>query len=109
MNRITTVLLGAAIVFTTAAWVPLHEVTYMGTVRALGDASIEVMVIDEGSGSETPMTFRVTAETKVYRGDNIVAIAEAGIEVEERIAITVNVDVPGNSALVVRLGAPQHH
>ena len=109
MNRITTVLLGAAIVSTTAAWIPLHEVTYLGTVTALGDASIEVMVIDERSGSEAPMTFTVTAETKVYRGDELVVIAEAGIEVGERIAVTVNTDVPGNSALVVRLGAHEHH
>ncbi len=109
MNRITTVLLGAAMVFTTAAWVPPHEVTHMGTVTALGAASIEVSVIDERSGSEAPMTFTVTAETKVYRGDELVVIAEAGIEVGERIAVTVNTDVPGNNALVVRLGAPPHH
>lgn len=108
MSRITGVLLGAAIAFTTAASVSLHEVTYMGTVTALGDGSIDAMVLDSRSGAESPMTFRLTAETKVYRGDDIVSISEAGIEVGERLAVTVNVDVPGNSALTVRLAAPHH-
>lgn len=108
MSRITSVFLGAAIALTTAA-APMHEVTYLGTVTALGDGSIEVMVLNETSGAESPMTFRVTADTKVYRGDDIVAISEAGIEVGERLAVTVNVDVPGNSALTVRLAAQEHH
>jgi len=109
MNRITTVLLAAAIVFTTAAWIPLHEVTHLGTVSALGDASIEVMVINERAGTTSPMTFSVTEETMVYRGDAIVAISEAEMEVGERIAVTVNTEASGNRALVVRLGAHEHH
>ena len=110
MNRVKAVLLGAAVALTVAASsTPVHEVTHMGTVTAIRDGSIEVMVHDERSGAEASMTFLVTAETKIYRGDDIVVMSEAGIEVGERLAVTVNVDVPGNGALILRLAAHGHH
>ncbi|MEQ1854904.1 MAG: hypothetical protein ABL963_00450 [Longimicrobiales bacterium] len=110
MNRVKAVLLGAAVALTVAASsTPVHEVTHMGTVTAIRDGSIEVMVHDERSGAEASMTFLVTAETKIYRGDDIVLIAAAGIEVGERIAVTVNTEASGNRALVVRLAEHEHH
>jgi len=105
MKRITDVLLGAAIIVATAAAV--HEVTYLGTVTAVTEGRIEVMVVDERAGTESPMTFAVSEETEIFRGDHRMTLADAAFEVGERIAVTINREVAGDRALTIRLA--DHH
>jgi hypothetical protein len=83
-----------------------HEVTYLGTVRAVAETSLDLMVIDERTQAESPMTFRVSAETKFYRGEHAMTVTDVAIAVGERCAVTINNDVPGNTALIIRL--PDH-
>jgi len=105
MKRITNVLLGAALVVATAAAV--HEVTYLGTVTAVTEGRIEVMVVDETAGTESPMAFGVTDETEIFRGDHRMTLADVHIEVGERIAVTINREVASDRALTIRLA--DHH
>lgn len=83
-----------------------HEVTYLGTVTSVEGNALHVMVVDERTQSQSAMTFRLTADTKFYRGDELVAVADAHLTQGERCAVTINSDVPGNNALTVRL--PEH-
>lgn len=108
MNRAIAVLLSAAIGFGTAAGLSPHEVTYLGTITVLGEGTMEVLVIDEQTRAESPMTFQITEETTFYRGEHAVPFSEAELEVGERCAVMVNTDVPGNRALEVRLAGHDH-
>jgi len=91
---------------TAAARPAPHEVTYLGTVRAVGEASLDMMVIDERTQAESPMTFRISEETRFYRGEHAMAATAVAITIGERCAVTINNDVPGNTALIIRL--PDH-
>lgn len=82
-----------------------HEETFKGTVITLKDQKLEVLVLNEKTKKEAPMTFEVTAKTKILRGDKEVKAADAHITKDERIAVTINHDVPGNKATVIRLAA----
>lgn len=84
-----------------------HEVTYLGTVTAVGSAGVDASIVDERTGESSPMTFAVREATEIYRGDHRMTFGDARIVVDERIAVTVNTDVPGNVALVIRLA--DHH
>lgn len=81
-----------------------HDMTFKGTVLALEGAKLQVQVIDEKTKKESPMTFELTAKTKIYRGDHEVKIADAAIKKDERIVVTVNHDVSATQATIVRLG-----
>jgi hypothetical protein len=107
MRRVTGVLLVAVVLSLTGATLLAHEVTYKGTVIAVEATKVQVKVIDEKSKKETPMDFAITTETKVFRGDKPVPFADAHIQKDERIAVTVNHDEPGHEALVIRLAARQ--
>ena len=80
-----------------------HEMTYKGTVIATTNSAVQVKVIDESSQKETPTTFKVTAKTKVFRGDAAVTFAEAHVQKDERIVVTVDHDQDGQAATVIRL------
>ena len=116
MRQITAILLSAAVLLFTAATLLAHEVTYKGTVisaeagqYAQLDGSvaeiqeIQVKVIDDRSKKETPMVFTVTDKTSVFRGDMTVSFAEAHIQKDERVAVTIDHDKPGDDALEIRL------
>lgn len=105
MRYATALLLSTAVLGLAGATVLAHEETYKGTVMAAEAAKIQVKVIDEKSKKETPMEFAITAKTKVLRGDKTVSFADAHIQKDERIAVTVNHDEPGHKALVIRLAA----
>ena len=111
MKRLLPKLMGVALALaaSAAASPKLHEVTYLGTVTAVAEASLDVMVIDERTQSESPMTFRISAQTQFYRGDHAMTVADVAITVRERIAVTINNDVPGNTALAVRLADHAHN
>ena len=57
---------------------------------------------DVGEDAEL-VWFTVTADTKVQRGDAVVAYADAAIDERERIVVLVNTDFDATEALEVRL------
>ena len=83
--------------------VSAHEETFKGTVVTVEAAKLQVKVIDEKTKKESTMEFGVTAKTKIYRGTKTVSFKDAQIKKDERIAVTVNHDVPGHDATVIRL------
>lgn len=105
MRQMTFLLLCVVLLFGAVSTLRAHEETYLGTVNAVESARIRVKVIDQKSKRETSMDFGVTAKTKVFRGDKTVSFADARIQKDERIAVTIDHDVPGHSATVIRLGA----
>ena len=82
-----------------------HQITYKGTVMAIrieaGKALVKVSVIDEKTRKPAPMDFTVDKDTKILRGDKLVTIAEARIEKNEKIAVTIDHDT--DETIVVRL------
>ena len=105
MRHAKALLLGAVALCLAGTTLRAHEVTYRGTVIAVEAAKVQVKVIDEKSKKEMPMDFAVTAKTKVLRGDKTVPFADAHIQKDERISVTVNNDEAGNKAIVIRLAA----
>ena len=107
MRHAKTLLLGAVAVCLIGTTVLAHEVTYRGTVIAVEAAKVQVKVTDEKTKKEAPMDFTVTARTKVLRGDKTVSFADAKIQKDERISVTVNNDEDGHHAITIRLAAPK--
>ncbi|HYN09732.1 MAG TPA: hypothetical protein VES67_20285 [Vicinamibacterales bacterium] len=105
MRQATTLRLGAVALCLAGAPLLAHEVTYRGTVITVEAAKIQVRVIDEKSKKETLMDFAVTAKTRVLRGSKTVPFAEARIQKDERISVTVNNDEEGPKAITIRLAA----
>ena len=99
--------MGGAVVLAVFAVVSVraHEETFRGAVIALNKEKLEVMVINEKTKKDAPMVFEITAKTRVFRGDKEVKIADAHITKDERIAVTINHDTPGQKATIVRLAA----
>jgi hypothetical protein len=85
-----------------------HEVTYLGTVRAVAERSLEMMVVDERTQAESPMTFGISADTKFYRGEHAMTSTDVAIMMGERCAVTINREVAGTTALTVRLADHEH-
>lgn len=103
MKRAILAMVAIVAVTAAAATVGAHEETYKGTVVSVEAAKIQVKVIDEKTKKESTMEFGVNAKTKVLRGDKTVAFKDARVQKEERIAVTINHDVPGHTATVIRL------
>lgn len=106
MKRLATAAL-IGVIGLVAAGSPLlaHEETYTGTVAAVEAAKVQVKVVDQKSKKETTMDFGVNAKTKILRGDKTVSLSEARIQKDERIAVTIDHDVPGHNATMIRLAA----
>ena len=94
-----------AIAILTSAVLLAHDMTFKGTVAAVKTDKLEVKVIDEKTQKESSMTFEVTSKTKVFRGEQEVKFADAHVQKDERIAVTVNHDVSATKATVLRLAA----
>ena len=105
MRRVTGLLMGAVVLLVSGTSLLAHEETYKGTVVSVVAARVQVKVIDEKTKKESTMDFTITAKTKVLRGDKVVTFAEAKIQKDERIAVTVNHDVSMTDATVIRLVA----
>ena len=111
MKRITATLPAATLCLLTVATIVAHEVTYEGTVAAVKPnpyvassgiiATLDVQV----SGRKRPMVFDITQKTRLFRGSSAVSFAEAHIEKDERVVVTVNHDDPDEGAIEVRLTA----
>ena len=105
MKTVRTLGAAALVVCVTSVTMLAHDMVYKGTVSSVKNDKIEVKVIDEKTQKESPMTFEITEKTKVFRGEHEVKFADAHVQKDERIAITVNHDVSATKATVVRLPA----
>ena len=105
MRRTTGLLLAALVLCMAGTSLLAHEETFKGTVIATQDAKLQIKVIDDKTKKESAMDFTITVKTKVLRGDKVVTLADARIQKDERIAVTVNHDVSMTDAVVIRLAA----
>ena len=104
MKRIA-LILAVLVLWVSGTTLLAHEETYKGTVISTKAAKVQVSVIDEKTKKASAMEFVVTAKTKVLRGDKVVKFADARIQKDERIAVTVNHDASMTNAVVIRLAA----
>jgi len=103
---VSALLLGlVAVIGLTATTLRAHEVTYRGTVQAVATDHVQVQTLaDDGSESEV-ISFTVTPDTKVERGDTAVVFSAAGIQAGERIVVIVDHDEDETAAIEIRLAA----
>ena len=105
MRRVSVLVMGAVVLLVSGISLLAHEETYKGTVVSVVAAKVQVKVIDDKTKKESTMDFVITAKTKVLRGEKLMSLADAKIQKDERIAVTVNHDVSMTDATVVRLAA----
>jgi maltose-binding protein MalE len=103
--RTCAAMLSAVVMVIATVSLMAHQETFKGKVMSVARASVQVNVLDPKTKKETPRTFTTNEKTKVLRGDTVVTLANAKIQKDENIAVTVDHDVDVNLALVVRLDA----
>jgi hypothetical protein len=85
-----------------------QEVTYLGTVLEVEASRVLVSVTDEKAQKEDRVWFAIDRDTKVKRGDNILALADANITKGERLAVLVDPAAKQKMlAMEIRLAAAQ--
>jgi hypothetical protein len=67
-----------------------QEITYLGTVLAVEASRVQVKTVDEATRQEQTHWFLIDRDTRVKRGDQVVAQADAKITPGERIAVIVD-------------------
>ena len=82
-----------------------HEITFKGTVVSVDATSVKITVIDEKTKKPVVKTFDYDKDTKVMRGDKRVSIADAKIQKDEKISVTIDHDADETLAIVIRLDA----
>lgn len=108
MKHVLGLFVALTIVGIAATTVAAHEITFKGTVVSVEPGKVTkvtVNVVDEKTKKTTTTTFEIDDETKVFRGDVAVKIAEARIVKGESIAITVDHDESETLANIVKLPA----
>lgn len=114
-SRLLLVMLSIA---TVGAVVFAHEVTYEGTVVKYEVAKyaqpsgtprevpeLHVSIVDAESGRTATRVFVIVSDTSVLRDGKAVAQGTlASVKAGERVAVTIDHDVPGDEAITVRLG-----
>lgn len=89
--RPTALLCAAALFSVVATTLAAHLITFRGTVLKVEPARVQVKAVDEaGREIKEPMWFTPTSDTKILRGEKRVSLAEAAIQVSERIVVIVN-------------------
>ena len=104
-RRKTALAILVAMMIASVAGVLAHPVSYTGTVISVEPKALQVKVIDDSSNRASTLTFEVSAETRVFRGDKPVRYADAKIRKDERVAVTIDHDEPGETAAEIRLAA----
>lgn len=102
MRAIAAVVLSMAVM---SAAVLAHPMTYKGTVISVTESTVQVKAVDDMTKKETTTTFKVTDKTKVFRGDKQMTFADAKVQKDERIAVTINMDTAKDVAEEIRLAA----
>ena len=100
------------------SFVYAHEVTHNGTVIALKTSKyaqpnggsrevreLEVTVVDPKTKKPWNRVFTITDKTKVTRGGKAVTVAEITAQKDEKVAVVVDHDKPGDEAIAVRFEA----
>lgn len=95
----------AAVVVVLGTSIVAHEMTYKGVVVSVDARKLVAKVTDDTTKKESSMAFDITTATKIYRGDKKVTFEAAGIVKDERVAVTIDHDEPGDKALEIRLAA----
>ena len=106
----------AAVVLVSAHTVVFaHEVTHNGSVVALKTAKyaqpgggtreareLEVAVVDPKTKQVANRVFTITDKTKITRAGRAVAVADVTAQKDEKVAVVVDHDKPGDEAIQVR-------
>jgi hypothetical protein len=92
-----------------------HEVTHSGTVVALKNAKyaqpsggsrdvreLEVAVVDPKTKKVASRVFTITDKTKITRAGKAVGVPDVTAQKDEKVAVVVDHDKPGDEAIQVR-------
>ena len=89
-----------------SATVFAHDMFYRRDVLRVESDRLQVRTVDASTKKEEAVTFSVTRDTKVKRGDRVVPFSDAAISSGERVVVVVNHDATvKNVATEVRLAA----
>jgi hypothetical protein len=118
IRRTTAPLLAAVVLATVPTLLSAHEVTHNGTVVALKTAKyaqpsggtrevreLEVAVVDPKTKKVANRVFTITDTTKITRAGKPVTTVDVTAQEDEKVAVVVDHDKPGDEAIHVRLEA----
>jgi len=118
IRRTTSTLLAAVALVVLPTLLSAHEVTHNGTVVALKTAKyaqpsggtrevreLEVAVVDSKTKKVANRVFTITDKTKITRAGKPVTTADVTAQKDERVAVVVDHDKPGDEAIYVRFDA----
>ena len=118
IRRFTVTSVAAAVVVAGLATLSAHEVTHNGTVVALKTAKyaqpsggsrevreLEVAVVDPKTKKVANRVFTITDKSKITRAGKAVAVAAVTAQKDEKVAVVVDHDKPGDEAIQVRFEA----
>ena len=118
LRRTTTALLAALALVALPALLSAHEVTHTGTVVALKTATyaqpdgskrevreLEVAVVDPKTKKVANRVFTITDKTKITRAGKAVTTDAVSARKDEKVAVVVDHDKPGDEAIRVRFEA----
>ncbi len=115
VRRFTVTFLAGAFVVAGLATLSAHQVTHNGTVVSLKTATyaqpgggsrevreLEVAVTDPKTKKVANRVFTISDKTKVTRADTAIAVADVTAHKDEKVAVVVDHDKPGDEAMQVR-------
>ena len=118
IRRTTAPLLAAVVFATLPTLLSAHEVTHTGTVVALKTAKyaqpssgtrevreLEVAVVDPKTKKVANRVFTITDKTKITRAGRSVTTVDVSAQKDEKVAVVVDHDKPGDEAIHVRFEA----
>jgi len=118
IRRTTSTLLAAFALVVVPTLLSAHEVTHNGTVVALKTAKyaqpsggtrevreLQVAVVDPKTKKVANRVFTITDKTKITRAGKPVTTADVTAEKDEKVAVVVDHDKPGDEAIHVRFDA----
>ncbi|MDQ3070443.1 MAG: hypothetical protein M3R55_12045 [Acidobacteriota bacterium] len=95
MKRLTqpiVFLAAAAVVALVYASLSAHNVQHTGTVLTVAANKLEITSVNKTSKKDETVAFVIDRNTKVKRGEKLVAYADAKITKGEKIVVVVNAD-----------------
>ena len=116
--RACAAVLAALVMVSAPTAVFAHEVTHNGTVVALKNAKyaqpsggsrevveLEVVVVDPKTKKASNRVFTITDKTRILRASKPVKVADVSARKDEKVAVVVDHDKPGDEAIEVRFEA----
>ena len=118
IRRTSALLLAAVVLATVTTFLSAHEVAHHGTVVALKTAKyaqpgggtrevreLEVAVVDPKGKKAANRVFTITDKTKITRAGKPVTTVDVTAQKDEKVAVVVDHDKPGDEAIHVRFDA----